>query len=38
MNALTRHGLIAILGLIVGVSLTLGHHVWAERGHQTRVQ
>ena len=31
MNALTRHGLIAILGLIVGVSLTLGHHVWAER-------
>jgi len=31
MSAATRHGLLSVLGLILAVSLTVGHLVWADR-------
>jgi carboxyl-terminal processing protease len=31
MSAVTRHGLVLALGLIIGFSLTTGHDVWADR-------
>lgn len=31
MSAATRNGLILMLGLLLGVSLTAGHYVWADR-------
>ena len=31
MSVLFRHGLAVTLGLLVGISLTVGHYVWADR-------
>lgn len=31
MSVVTRHGLVMVLSLILGISLTVGHYVWAER-------
>lgn len=31
MNVVTRHGLVIVLSLILGISLTAGQYVWAER-------
>jgi len=31
MSAITRRGLILIIGLVIGASLSVGHYVWADR-------